>query len=365
MLEWCFWISSAGILYTYLGYPAILWGLSRLRPAPVFKGPCVPNVSVLIAAHNEARTIRQKLENCLCLDYPFDRVEILVGTDGCTDETDAVISQIRSHRVRHYRLSDRAGKPAVLNRLVSHARGEVLVFTDARQLLAKDALRRLLENLRDPMVGAVSGELIFTQGSDASVGQGLGTYWRYEKFIRRCESQIGSTIGATGALYAIRKRLWRPLDPQTILDDVKIPLDVVRQGYRVVFEPAARVYDRVARTGREEFRRKVRTLAGNYRLFIQHAGLLRPGSPVAWQFWSHKVLRTAVPFWLAIVFLASTILPGPVYKVAWGAQMLFYALAILGWRMAYVFCLLNVSAVVGLFRFLRGGQPATWENVHV
>ena len=373
MLEWIFWGSLAGIAYTTLGYPALLWVCARLAPRPVRKGAELHSVSVIIAAHNEAGVILQKLESCVSLDYPADRLEILIGTDGCTDPTDDRISEFLSSRaagsrpvIRHFRFNGRMGKPATLNQLVPAAQGEILIFTDARQRVAPDAARRLVEDFADPVVGAVSGELILVRngGGWNSFGHGIGAYWDYEKFIRQKESQVGSVVGVTGALYALRRRLYRPLDPQTILDDVEVPLQVISQGYRVAFESSALVFDQAARGGQEEFRRKVRTLTGNYQVFSRYPHLLLPGSPIGWQFWSHKLLRTVVPLWLACIFLSSLWLPGPFYRAAVVGQVIFYGMAALGWGPAYLFCLLNLSTVVGLYRFLRGNQPVTWEKTH-
>ena len=372
MLEWFFWGSLAGITYTTLGYPALLWVCARLAPQPVRKGTELHSVSVIIAARNEADVIFQKLESCASLDYPADRLEILIGTDGCTDPTDDRINEFLSSRpagsrpvIRHFRFNGRMGKPATLNQLVPEAQGEILIFTDARQRVAPDAARRLVEDFADPAVGAVSGELILVQEhGQSSFGRGIGAYWNYEKFIRQKEAQVGSVVGVTGALYALRRRLYRPLDPQTILDDVEVPLQVISQGYRVVFESTALVFDQAAQVGQEEFLRKVRTLAGNYQVFFRYPRLLLPSSPIAWQFWSHKLLRTVVPLWLAGVFLSSLWLPGSFYRAAFLGQVIFYGMAALGWGPAYTFCLLNLSTVVGFYRFLRGNQPVTWEKAH-
>ena len=382
-MAWLFWLSLTGIGYTYVGYPLLIRGLARLWPRPVRKGAITPTVSVLIAAHNEIADIGRKLDSVLEQDYPADRFEILVGADGCTDNTEGVVERLMKREpgkpIRLHRFPTRIGKPSVLNALVPHATGEILVFTDARQALDRRAIRRLVENLADPLVGCVSGELELTEDPSSFVGEGLGAYWEYEKSLRLAESQTGSMLGATGALYAIRKTLYRPLDPRTLLDDVEIPLAIIAQGVRAVFEPSALAYDTLARSGRAEFRRKVRTLAGNYQTFIRHARLLGPGSPIAWQLWSHKVFRTLVPFWLLALLIASVRLPGPLYRAATWAQVAGYGLAGLGavgeslrqpWlggrlgRMAYVFCLLNVGAVVGLIRFLRSQQPITWEKAH-
>ena len=289
------------------------------------------------------------------------------------------MAQSAPDRIRLIRMPQRVGKPSVLNRLAEQAAGEILIFTDARQRLAADAIERLTENFSDPTIGCVSGELVFTD-EESSVRDGISLYWRYEEWLRQQEGQIGSTVGATGALYAIRRRLYRPLEPDTILDDVQIPLAVIQQGYRSVLERSARAYDQVASSGLDEFRRKTRTLAGNYQTFVRFASLLAPGSPIAWQFWSHKLFRTLMPLWLAVAFLTSAALAGPVYSWAWAVQLFFYSLALLGAlaqhapfhklglrsaRIAYVFCLMNLSAVVGLYRFILARQPVRWEKAHV
>ncbi len=372
MPEALFWISALGILYTYTGYPLLLFLRGRIFPHRVKKGEHLPSVSLLLAAHNEAQVIRQKIQQCLTLDYPKEKLEILVGTDGCTDATDEVLAGISSDQLRKIRFAQRVGKPTVLNHLASLSGGEILVFVDARQRLHPQAVRRLAENFRDPAVGAVGGELKLLPQEGASATQGLGLYWRYETWIRKMESAVGSTLGASGALWALRRKLYRPLHPQTILDDLALPLAVVEQGYRVAFEPNALAFDWITSRADEEFKRKVRTLAGNYPLFFRYARLLTPPSPIAWQFWSHKVFRTFVPFWMLTAWAASAALPGTVYTTLWALQTLFYALALLGWmeafgripRAAYLFCLLHVSAVMGLVRFLIGGQPVTWEKAH-
>ena len=377
-MAWAFWTAALIIGYTYAGYPLLLWGWARLRRRPVSKAAITPTVSVVLAAHNEQAAMADKLENLLTLDYPADQLTILVGTDGCTDETDAIVARWAASdpRVRHYRLPQRVGKPAILNQLIPHAPGEIVILTDARQRFAPDAVRRLVEHFADPHVGAVSGELILTGEEVSLVGEGLGSYWSYEKFIRRHESACGSVVGATGAIYAIRRSLFRPMDPQTLLDDAAIPLSIIQQRYRTTFEPSALAFDRMSTSGPAEFRRKVRTMAGNYQLFVQFWRLLIPGSGLAWQFWSHKVARTSIPAWLAVLFVTSAILPGPWYQAAWLAQLAFYGLAALGAiapsapligrpaRVAYVFVLLNASAVVGLIRHLRGDQPVAWERSH-
>ena len=254
----------------------------------------------------------------------------------------------------------RRGKPAVLNDVVPKARGEIVVMADARQTFDPRAIRELVAPFADAGVGAVSGELILTAGGDATrVGEGVSVYWRYEKFIRRHESLADSTVGATGAIYAIRRALFVPIPPDTILDDVLIPMTIARRGYRVVFEAAARAYDRPAATASQEFRRKVRTIAGTFQLFARGRWLLSP---------RHNRL------WLQTVSHKGLLLEKPLYRLSLGAQVVFYVVALIGWLMGdartripfmsvpYVFCLLNWATTVAFVRFLTGRQRVTWDK---
>ena len=265
----------------------------------------------------------------------------------------------------------------MLNDVVPGARGGIVVLADARQRFDAAALRRLVGAFADPAVGAVSGALVLSGGRDGTTaGEGLGVYWSYEKLIRWGESRIDSTVGATGALYAIRRDLFEPLPEDTILDDVLIPMRIVRRGYRVLFEAGARAYDRPAASARAEFARKVRTLAGNFQLFSRERWLLSPAWNRLWlQTLSHKVLRLLGPLLLATTFLADLLLAHrPLYRWMAGAQGLFYGAALGGWALRdgrhgipllsvpYVVCLLSWATIVGFFRFATGRQNVTWER---
>jgi cellulose synthase/poly-beta-1,6-N-acetylglucosamine synthase-like glycosyltransferase len=260
---------------------------------------------------------------------------------------------------------------------VAQAGAEILVLTDARQRLAVDAVRELAANFADPAVGAVSGELHLDEDSPSAVGQGVGLYWTYEKWIRQAESRLDSSVGVTGAIYAVRRSLFRALDPRTILDDVAVPMSAVLAGYRVVFEPGARAMDSVAESPAREYRRKVRTLAGNYQLLRLEPALLLPWrNRLFWQFVSHKVSRLAVPWCLLVLLAASAVLAREraAYAVAFALQAGFYLLAALGWAMSrfyrplpflslpYTFALLNVAAALGLIRLLRGTETSAWKE---
>jgi cellulose synthase/poly-beta-1,6-N-acetylglucosamine synthase-like glycosyltransferase len=374
--ELAFWMSAAIVVYAYVGYPALITLAARLRPAPPpQKKEVTPAVSLLIVVRNEEACLEEKLRNALALDYPRERLEILVASDGSTDGTEAMAARFAAQGVRLLALRP-GGKAAALNEAVAHAAGEILVLTDARQALAPDAVRRLTAYFADPTVGAVSGELHLL-GSPGSPVEGVGVYWKYEKLVRKAESRFDSTVGVTGALYALRKELFVPLDPRTILDDVAIPMRVALAGRRVLFAPEARAWDHVAESAAGEYRRKVRTLAGNYQLVALYPALLHPlRDRLLWQLVSHKLSRLAVPWCLLVLFLASARLSvtGPAYyRIALAAQAIFYLLAMTGWlrsrlrrplrltSLPYAFALLNLAAARGLIGFLRGTETATWR----
>jgi hypothetical protein len=370
------WLSATGLAYVYAGYPALVAVWACWRPRPARRAPIEPPVSVLIAACDEAARIDARLRNVLALEYPRERLEILVGSDGSTDGTAERARAWQAEGVRVLAFGERRGKPAVLNDLALAARGEILVFGDARQRWAPDAVRALVAGFADPGVGAVSGELILTEDDASVVGEGVGVYWRYEKFIRARESVVDSTVGATGAIYAVRRALFEPIPADTILDDVLIPLGVVRRGHRVVFEPAARAFDRVAATAVEEFTRKVRTIGGTFQLFVsQRRWLLHPGhNRLFVQTVSHKGLRLLSPLLVLALFVANAALVDhPFYAGLLVAQAAFYAAAgagaVAGARgrrpallaVPYVFCLLNDATLIAFARFVRGRQRVTWE----
>ena len=370
--------AAAGlVLYAYVGYPAALLLLARLRPAPpVRRSEATPHATVVIVACNEERRIGAKIENCLALDYPKDRLDVLVASDGSRDGTVEVVRSFADRGVRVLDLPGPNGKAVALNRAVPECRGEILLLTDARQVLDALALRRLAAAFADPAVGAVSGELHLV--GPGGPGEGVGLYWRYEKMIRLAESRLDSTVGVTGAIYALRRELFAPLDPRTILDDVAIPMHVVLAGYRVLFEPGARATDHLTDDLGHEYRRKVRTLAGNFQLTALRPTLLNPfRNRLVWQYTSHKLARLAVPWCLLALLASSAALAARgdrLHAASLGAQAAFYLLALGGWAttryrrpvrwlaLPYTFLMLNAAAATGLFRFLSGRATAAWRQ---
>ncbi len=371
-MQLVFWGAVGLIGYTYLGYPAWLWVRRHWHPRPVHSGPFVPSISIVLVVRNEAAGLEAKLRNLMELDYPADRAEILVVSDGSTDGTNRILSEfVDLSRVRVKLNPQARGKAAGLNDAIAMAAGEIVIFTDARQKIARDAVRLLLENFADPEVGCASGELLLGDPDSEEAARGIGLYWKIEKMIRKMESHSGSVVGATGALYAVRRNLLAPIPPETILDDVLIPMHVVRQGARVVFDPRARVWD-LPDLGRErEFARKVRTLSGNYQLLQLDPWLSSGANPIRFAFVSHKLLRLLVPFALCAALVASCFLPGPIYRIALAVQVAFYGLSV--WAFvrpkhgplakiadaAFTFVLLNAAALVAFGNFVVG-RKAAW-----
>lgn len=355
-----FWASVATAIYAYVIYPLIMWALAALRGRPSAKGPIEPSVSVVLACYNEEWRIRDRIENLLASSYPKEKLEVIVVSDGSTDRT-AEMARSASGRVRVFSYKERRGKAFALNLGVRRARGQIIIFADARQRFDPSAISELVANFADPEVGAVSGELILKSGGPP-LGEGIGLYWRYEKWIRRNEGNFDSVIGATGAIYAIRRELWRELPEGTILDDVYTPMQIALAGWRVIFEPGAIAYD-VAEPGRE-FYRKVRTLAGNYQLCLIMPRLLMPNR-LFFQFWSHKLSRLIVPILLPITFAANMAIiasePEPFYQLSMIAQVFFYGAVALGRLtggrprlagLAYSFSMMQLAALVGMFYFI-------------
>ena len=376
MAAWLLWTSIALLLYTYFGYPALVALWARLAPWPVATSPHYqPRLVMIVVARNEAARIQAKIETCLAQDYPPDRLRVLIVSDGSTDGMDDVVRRFATPRVGLLTFPLSRGKAACLNDAIAGCDEEVLVLTDARQRLSPEAVRYLALNLADPRVGAVSGELVFVADDVNAFASGIGAYWRYEKGIRRSQAAIHSVPGATGALYALRKSCFSPIPPCTILDDVAIPMHVAMQGQRVVFESRALAYDHPSTEARQERRRKVRTLAGNFQLLSLYPQLLLPWrNPIFIQFVSHKLLRLLAP-WAMLSALLSNValaLHSTFYAVLLALQLAFYALPALGAlvpacrklgpvKLAATFIALNGYAMLGFFEFLTNRNAHLWR----
>jgi len=329
----------------------------------------------VVPCHNEQATIVDRIRNLQASDYPPDRLEIIVVSDGSTDGTvEALRSGPPETKVCAY--SKRRGKAAALNYAIGIATGDIIVFADARHRFEPRAIRELVASLADDTVGAVTGELILGEKGRSQIGDAQALYWKYEKWIRKNESRFDSSVGATGAIYAIKKELWSPLPESTILDDVYTPMRIALEGYRVVFEGRARAYDLAVSSGRQEFLRKARTLTGNYQLCRLMPQLLVPTHRLVIQFYSHKLMRLIAPLLMvASVVSNAAICIGQgesgwpmVYNAFLIAQIAFYLLVAAGWMLsghnrlirlakaAYAFTLMNAAALLGLIYFITGKQ---------
>jgi len=328
--EVIFWTSFLFIAYIYIGYPLVLAIWSTLRRRPISRGYSEPTVSMIIAAYNEREEIQRRIENCLSLDYPKNKLEIIASLDGPTDGTDALVKQYEACGIRVLHSPIHQGKAAALNCALLVAHGEILLFGDARQVFAPNVVRELVANFADPRVGAVSGELILLDKSGCEAKDAIGFYWRYEKKLRLMEGQIHSTLGCTGAIYAIRRELAKPLPENTILDDVMMPMRAVLQGHRIVLDTQARAFDQVSPTPEAEYQRKIRTLMGNYQLIVQMPELLSPWrNPVFFQFVSHKLGRLLAPYAFIALAVSNLFLRG-YYLVPLAIQGIWYFLVLVG-----------------------------------
>lgn len=377
-LKVVFWASTAALAYTYVGYPALVWAVSRLRPRAVRRGAVEPTVTVIITAYNEERDLADKLDNTLALDYPEDKLEVLVASDCSSDRTDEIARSYAARGVRLHRQAERLGKTAAQNAAVELARGDVLLFSDATTLYRPDVLRAMAPNFADPTVGCVAGKLIYVDPAATSTGAGAKSYWGYETFLKTHESRACSLIGASGCLYAVRRSAYVPLYNEACSDFI-IATKMVEQGLRAVYEPAAVCTEETNRQAGKEFRMRVRVIAQTYTDLWRHRALLNPlrGGFYSIELLSHKVMRYLVPVFLALTLVSSLALArvGWLYALAAVAQSAFYLAAAAGWlagragvgprllALPAYFVLSNAAAVVAFYKFVRGERYARWEPI--
>jgi cellulose synthase/poly-beta-1,6-N-acetylglucosamine synthase-like glycosyltransferase len=361
-----FWTSLTIVFYTFLGYPILIGLLARLKRTHNPSAPTnSPTVSVVLVAHNEAQRIRARIENLFNTNHPADKLELIVYSDGSTDDTPQIIQSFPDKRVHAIISNQRSGKAKGLNASVAVAKGEIIVFCDARQKFNNATIPNLVRNFVDPKLGAVSGNYSIEK-SESSVGGGVDAYWKLEKFIRNAEAKWDSSIGCTGAIYAIRRHLFKPLPGDVLLDDVVIPMMIAEQGYRVGFDDDAVSLDPMNIEASRENRRKKRTLAGNFQMLFRFPHWLLPWkNRLWWQLISHKYLRIFAPFFLATLLASNLLLAkDPFYRVLFAGQLAFYTLALIGMifqslklRIVSIptgFCFLNLMAVGGFWNYLRG-----------
>lgn len=374
--QFVFWISLAALLYVYVGYPLLLATISlfcKKKRSREF----TPFLSILIAAYNEESGIRRKLEQTLQLDYPNDKFEIIVLSDGSTDRTDSIVESFGDSRIRLLRLTGRNGKTNAQNAGAKIARGDVIVFSDATTLYDSQALRRLASTYTEPQVGAASGRYLYFDPQEKSpTGLGTVAFWNYENVIKLLQSKISTISGCCGCIYSVRRELYTPLEPDVISDLVQ-PLHVIRQGYQVVFEDQALAYEETTQSTAEEFSMRVRVVTRGMRGLLSVPELLMPWRHawISFQLWSHKILRWFVPIFLLTLLAANTMLwERPGYQFFLAIQIAFYAVAIVSllvplqrvWKPAGIplyFCTLNAAAFLSLIEVVRGKKYVVWETV--
>jgi len=378
------------VAYTYIGYPALLalWAAATEvledirfvmggadRRSPRREGPW-PMLTVVVAAYDEEACIAEKVENCLALDYPADRIEVLVGCDGCIDRTAELARRTGDPRVRVAELSPRAGKAAVLTRLVAMSTGDVLLMTDANVALEEQAAKALARHFQDQRVGAVVGRLRLHGRSKRDRGEGL--YWKYETALKYLEGKRGCVLGANGGIYAVRRLLFQPLRETTIVDDFVVPVRIASRGWRVPYEPQAVAHEETTGEVEQEFARRARIGAGDWQALALVPEVLDPRAGfLHFAFVSHKLLRWLAPFLLFAglsLSLALALRGSALASAILALQLAFYALALVGsraarrgalWRLAsgaHYFVSMNLALALGLWRFVRGTQQAAWER---
>ena len=386
-----FWLSLGGILYTYFGYPVLIFLLAKIIRKPGVDRDYEPSVTLLIAAYNEEAVIEEKIRNSLAIQYPKELFQVVIVTDGSADKTPEIAKRYINSGFEILHEPERRGKMAAINRALPQARGEIVVFSDANNYYPPDTILKLVQPFCNPAVGAVTGAKVIGQG-DGSLGASEGLYWKYESFIKKQESRAGSCTSAAGEVLAIRKNLYAPPPDHVINDDFYIAMQIVRKGFRLVYVPEAKSIERVSPSAQDEITRRTRINAGRFQAITMAGQILPFNRPVlVWQILSHKFLRPMVPFFmigaalfnlLAVFFPPRAqgfwVLSRPYSTIFLVIQILFYARAWIGGkagergaqsklvRLFYIPTFLtnsNYAALMGFIRFLRGSQSHLWERI--
>lgn len=375
-----FWLSVFFLFYVYLGYPALLTFLAFVRRKPLkIDDNYRPTVSLIIAAYNEDAVIGEKVENSLKLDYPKDKLEIIVFSDASTDRTDEIVKSYAEQGVKLLRVEGRKGKTYCQNEATKIAKGKILVFSDANSMYEPDAIQKLVRHFADERVGCVSGELRY-RCSQGGV-EGERTYWKYDQLLKKLESEVSSVIGANGSIYAVRGELFEPLPPDA-LEDLVRPLKFVQKGYKVVYEPQAVNWENTTPNPSKEFRRRVRIVTQSVYSLLRAKSLLGLLNPLRYgifsiQLWSHKVLRWLSGIFLLLILALNIPLVGCswIYAITMAGQTAFYLLALWGGlsekvlkrqalklsHVAYYFGLSCYAMLKGVYYGLRGRTMVTWQ----
>jgi cellulose synthase/poly-beta-1,6-N-acetylglucosamine synthase-like glycosyltransferase len=373
-----FMVAVAMIGLIYIGYPLLIFILSRLFAFPVRQAEIIPSVSFIIAAYNEEKDIARKIENTLALDYPRDKLEIIIASDCSSDRTDEIVLGYTGLGVYLHRQPERAGKTVAQNRAVQISAGEILIFSDATTMYGTDALRRIVRNFADPTVGCVAGQLIYVDRESTAVGRGCRSYWGYEKFLKSCESQLQSLIGVSGCLYSVRRSCHAKL-ANDMIDDFVIATEIHLQGLRTIYEPDAVSTEDTNNRARDEFRMRVRVIEQTMSALDRYREVLNPfkHGMFAIQMICHKLLRYTLPVWLLIALITSALLmpSSDLFALVFLLQILFYALSFAGYlgerfklnhsllSMPYYFVLVNIASLVAFLKYIRGEAHVVWDPV--
>ncbi len=386
LLSIIFWLSFAALLWTYFGYPLLMYIRSKVFPAPIRKDPNLqPSITMLIPAYNEADVIRRKLENTVAIDYPKDKFEVLVIDDGSTDDTVKIIEEFADKGITLLRQPQRGGKMGAVNMGFQNAKGEIVVLSDASPNYEASSLKILMQPFADEKVGVVVGTLAVWDATNA-VAKPAGLYWKYEAALRKWESRTGNTVAVHGNMFAVRRQLHRPLKTGTVNDEFSIAMEAIRQGYRVVYEPNAISYDDASSSMKDEFNRRVRINAGRFQALFSAGYLRAPNLETSFRLFSHKLLRPLTPVFMVLTLVTNLLaflfpndgnpvaLNGLLGVVLLLGQLAFYLLSYLGWlaekqgrhlkllNVPYYFTSSNLAALVGMWRWIRGTQKVTWQK---
>jgi cellulose synthase/poly-beta-1,6-N-acetylglucosamine synthase-like glycosyltransferase len=373
-----FWVSVGVFFYTYVGFPVLVYLLGRIRPRITKKNEFEPFVSVIITAYNEEKDISAKLENTLLVDYPKEKIEIIVASDCSSDRTDEIAASFADRGIRLYRQEGRFGKTMAQNSAVELAKGEVILFSDATTMYEPGVLKAMLPNFADASVGCVAGKLIYVDPAQTGVGAGAQSYWSYETFLKESESRACSLIGASGCLYAVRKSAYVPMYPEAC-SDFLIATKIYEQGLRTVYEPGAVCFEETNRQTGKELKMRVRVIGQTFTDLWRNRHAMNPFrfGFYAVQLFSHKVLRYSMPLWLILLFAAAGVLSAQslFFALTFAAQVIFYGIAALSGlsgssgksksllAIPHYFVLANVASLIAFWRFLQGENYAVWEPI--
>lgn len=376
--EIIFILSLIALFYTYIGYPIFVYLVSLIRPLQVKRAEIEPTITILITAYNEEKDIRGKLENTLKIEYPREKLEILVASDGSTDKTDEIVREFTDQGVKLFRQEGRVGKTITQNNAVLQSSGEIIIFSDATTMYQQNVLREILPSFSDETIGCVAGKLIYVDKNDTTIGQGAKSYWNYETFLKEAESRACSLIGVSGCLYAVRRNAYKPMYAEAC-SDFLIATVIYEQGLRTVYEPNAICTEETNSKSDKEMKMRVRVISQTFNDLWINRKMMNPffSGFYAIELLSHKFLRYAVPFFLILLFMSNAYLSinSLIFQLIFLLQIGFYSMALVAWfverngirlgalAIPLYFSLANLASLIGFYKFLRGEKLAAWEPI--